>query len=106
MRLSVPERLKLLELLPDKSSYSGMTEIYRLTMLLALTDEEAVQIEVKHGAGVIEWNQEKALALIEDIPIGEWLTNEIRGILKEKNDAQDLDIQEISLFEKFIMDYQ
>ena len=106
MRLSVPERLKLLEMLPEKSSYEGIVEIRRLSMLLMLTGEEAEEIDVKHlEGGVTSWNQEKAIALITDIPMGEWVTNVIRKLLKEKDDEGDLDLASLSLFEKFIMDY-
>jgi hypothetical protein len=106
MRLSVPERLKLLELLPPKESYKGMMEIQRLGMVLSLTGEEAEQIEVKHTEdGRITWNQDKALGLIVDIPMGEWMTNLIRQALREKDREGDLEVTELTLFEKFILDY-
>ena len=106
MNLTVPERLKLLELLPEKDSYSGLTEIYRAGLLLSLTDDEKDLIQVKIVDGGIQWNQEKALSLVVDIPMGEYLTNEVRRILKEKDSERDLEIAEISLYEKFIMDYE
>ena len=106
MKLTVHERLKLLELLPEKASYSGIMEIHRTSMLLSLTGNEAEQIEVKQEGGQIQWNQEKALTLIVDIPIGEWLTNVIRLALREKDRESDLEPAEISLFEKFILDYE
>ena len=107
MRLSIPERLKLLELLPEKESYEGMMEVQRLGMLLSITDEEAEAIEVKKAeGGGIMWNQEKALGLIEDIPMGEFITNVIRLKLREKSRERELEVTELTLFEKFIMDYE
>ena len=107
MRLSVPERLKMLELLPLKNTYEGMMEIQRLSMLLSLTDDEAKQIDVQHTEdGMIQWNQEKALGLIEDIPMGEWVTNVLRKMLRDRDREGEMEITELSLFEKFIMDYE
>jgi hypothetical protein len=106
MKLSVPERLKLLELLPEESSYSGIKEVYRTTLLLGLTDEEAKEIEARHHEGMIQWNVEKALGLIVDIPMGEWMSNTFRGILRERDREGKLTTAEISLFEKFILDYE
>jgi hypothetical protein len=106
MKLSVPERLKLLELLPEEASYPGIKEIYRTTLLLGLTDEEAKEVEAKQHEGMIQWNIEKALGLIVDIPIGEWMTNTFREILQERSREGNLTMPEISLYEKFILDYE
>jgi len=107
MKLTVHERLTLLQILPDQSSYAGIREITRLNMLLGLTDEEAKQIEVKRlDDGRIAWNQEKALGLIVDIPMGEWITEVIRGILRDLDREQMLKLEFASLFEKFIFDYE
>jgi len=107
MRLSVPERMKLLELLPEQSSYEGIVEIFRLVNLLRLTDYEAIEIEVQHSdEGGIRFNQEKALTLIVDIPIGEWMTNVIRKVLRDRDDKGELDVNDMPLYDKFIVDYQ
>ena len=106
MELTVPERMKLLELLPEKNTYAGITEIFRLKLLLQLTNDEIVEIEAKMDGEMIQWNQEKAIALLIDIPMGEWITNVIRQVLRDKDFASDLEPAEISLFERFIIDYQ
>ena len=106
MKLNVPERLKLLEIIPEESTYSGIKDIYMTNLLLNLTGDEAEQIEAVHGEGVITWNMDKALALIVDIPMGEWMTNTIRLVLRELDHKGELNAAEITLFEKFIMDYE
>ena len=107
MKLTVHERLKLLELLPAKESYSGVKEIHRLSLLLNLNAEEAEAIDVRFvDGGMMQWNQDKALGLIVDIPMGEWITNIIRLALREKDREGDLEPAEITLFEKFILDYE
>lgn len=106
MRLSVPERMKLLEILPEESHYEGIVEIFRLVNLLRLTDDEAKQIKVEHTPeGGIMFNQELAITLIEDIPIGEWMTNTIRKELRKMDEANKLDVNVMSIYEKFILDY-
>ncbi len=75
-------------------------------MLLSLTGEEAEEIEATVQDGKISWNQDKALAMNKDIPIGEWMTETFRGILREKDRNDDISLAEISLFEKLILDYE
>lgn len=107
MKLSVPERMALLEIMPAQSSYEGVTEIFRTVNVLRLTDEEAVELDVEHTEeGAIRFNQEKSLTLITDIPIGEWMTNTIRKVLRDMDDAGVLTVNFMSLYEKFILDYE
>lgn len=107
MKLTVHERLTLLGLLPEESNYAGVREIYRLRQLLGLNDEEAELIEVKaRPDGRIEWNQEKALGLIVDIPMGEWITEVVRGVLRDLDRDYQLRPEVMSLYEKFIFDYE
>lgn len=106
MRLSVQERFKLLELIPEKSTYAGVKEFIRANALLTLTEEEAEELDVKFVDGMIQFNPEKAMGLIVDVPMGEWMTNIFRTVLREKDHEGDLQPAEASLFEKFIMDYE
>ena len=106
MKLTVPERLKLLEILPEKSTFAGIKDIYTTSLLLNLTGEEADQVEAKFEGGRMFWNQEIAMGLIVDIPMGEWMTNTVRQVLRELDHEGELDAAEITLFEKFIMDYE
>ena len=108
MKLMVNERLTLLGLLPDESNYAGVKEIFRLRQLLGLTDEESKELEVSPGvvSGTIQWNPDKALGLIVDIPMGEWITEVIRGELRELNQKSMLKVEFMSLYEKFINDYE
>ena len=106
MELTVPERMKLLEILPEKNTYSGIKEIYRLKLLLQLNNDEIAEIEAELDGDMIKWDQDKAIGLLVDIPMGEWVTNVIRQALREKDFATDLELAEISLYERFIIDYQ
>ncbi len=107
MKLTVGERLTLLGLLPDESNFAGVKEIFRLRTLLGLTDEESATIEVVPlPDGRIQWDQEKALGLIKDIPMGEWITEVIRGELRDLDKDYQLRVEVMSLYEKFILDYE
>ena len=106
MKLNVLERLRLLEIMPEESTYSGIKDIYMTNLLLNLTGDEAEEIDAVHKDGVITWNVDKAMGLIVDIPMGEWMTNTIRLVLREMDHKGDLNAAEITLFEKFIMDYE
>ena len=107
MKLTVGERLTLLGLLPEESNFAGVKEIFRLRSLLGLTDKEAKEIEVKPvEGGRIQWDQEKALGMIVDIPMGEWITEVIRGELRQLNEDYGMTVEVMSLYEKFILDYE
>ena len=106
MKLTVPERLKLLEIMPEKSTFAGVKDIHMTNLLLNLTGDEADEVEAKFEGDRMFWNQEKALGLLVDIPMGEWMTNTIRLVLREMDHEGELEAAEITLFEKFIMDYE
>jgi hypothetical protein len=106
MQLTINERFRLLELMPEKSSYAGIKEIYRTSMNLSLTAGEAQELDGKHGDGKIQWDTEKALAMSKDVPMGEWMYETFRIILREMDDNDELGPVDISLFEKFILDYE
>ena len=107
MKLTVGERLTLLGLLPDESNFAGVKEIFRMRSLLGLTDEEAATIKVEPTSdGRIQWDQEKALGLIVDIPMGEWITEVVRGELRDLDREYQLRVEVMSLYEKFILDYE
>ena len=107
MKLTVEERLTLLSLLPEESNYAGVREIFRLRQLLGLSGEESEKIEVKAlPDGRIQWNREKALGLIVDIPMGEWITEVIRMELWKLDHDMKIGVEHMSLFEKFIFDYE
>ena len=108
MILTVAERLTLIGLLPGESNYPGVKEIFRLRQLLSLTDEESKEIDVQQGElpGTIMWDQEKALGLNADIAMGEWITEVIRGELRDLNEEYQLKPETMGLYEKFINDYE
>ena len=107
MKLTVGERLTLLGLLPEESNYAGVREIFRTRQLLGLTDEESTTIKVEPtGDGRIQWDQEKALGLIVDIAMGEWITEVVRGVLRDLDREYRLRPEIMTLYDKFVIDYE
>ncbi len=106
MILTIHERLTLLELLPTENTFSGILEIHKAKLHLNLTSEEMEELEVVFEEGMVQWNQEKALSMDKDIPFGEWMVTTIRYILVERDKAAEVTEREMSLFEKFVMDYE
>lgn len=106
MLLTVTERFVLVELLPTEDSYAGMSEARKTRANLALTDEESVELELKQLEDRVTWNPDKAQQHVADIPIGEWMIETIRGILREMNDNHKLKEKYMTLYEKFVQDYE
>lgn len=106
MQLTVNERMALLALLPEESNYPGVREINKTRMILGLTDEESKELEVVSDGERISWNPEKALGMIVDLPFGEWMTETIRGVLRELHEEYKLRPEIMTLYEKFIKDYE
>jgi len=106
MILTIHERLTLLELLPTENTFAGIGEIYKAKLHLNLTTEEMEELEVVFEEGMVQWNQEKALSMDKDIPFGEWMVTTIRYILVVRDKDEKITEREMSLFEKFVMDYE
>ncbi len=106
MILTIHERLTLVELLPPENTFAGIKEIYKARLHLSLTDEEMKEVGVVFKDGMVEWNPEKALSMDKDIPFGEWMVETIRGILVARDKEGKITEREMSLFEKFVRDYE
>ena len=95
----------LIPMLPEQESFAGIGEISKLKMVLQLSGEEAGELIIEKD-GVQQLDPVKAAGFVKDIPISEWMTKKIRGILRDKDRKLELKENELSLFEKFVMDYE
>jgi hypothetical protein len=100
MKLTVLERLNLLNLLPQKEDISVLKIVRDLENTLSLTEEEFKEFGVKLENDRTSWN-EKGLEERE-IAIGEMATKVCANALKEANKEKLLTKQHISLYDKFI----
>jgi hypothetical protein len=100
MKLTVLERLNLLNLLPQKEEISVLKIIRNLKNSLALTEEEYKEFGVKVENGITSWNQ-KGIEEVE-IQIGEIATEICATALKKANAEKLLTENFISLYDKFV----
>src|SRR3990170_7410242 len=98
MKLSFQERIALLDLLPQKEDYAGMKEIRRLRESLAISAEEAQEYGDKQADNSWRIDFNKTAGVEKDVPIGEWMTEKIRDILRKKDEKHDLEDKLIFLF--------
>ena len=104
MKLNVHERMILIPMLPTEESYSGLSEITRLKMILQLSPEEAEELLLKID-GPPQVDPVKAAAHIREIPVSLWMTKTIQGIFSKLNNQNKLQENQLSLYEKFCLDY-
>ncbi|HKZ80743.1 MAG TPA: hypothetical protein VJ124_20880 [Pyrinomonadaceae bacterium] len=106
MKLTFHERVALLELVPAQEDYAGLKEIRRLRETCAISGEEAQKYGDKQpdGGWIINFN--KTAGTTKEVPIGEWMTEKIRDILRKKDEKHQLEEKLMSLYEKFIVNYQ
>jgi len=100
MKLTVGERLMLLQVLPQEGNIVTLRIIRDLSNNLGLSEEEHKNFEIKQEDQKVSWNvkgnEEK------DVQIGEKATDVIVDSLKNLDDNKKLIPQMMSLWDKFI----
>ncbi len=100
MNLSVAERLGILSILPVRGDYITLKVLNQLRMNLSFTEDELKDwgiVEDKENKRV-SWNSDE----VTDIPIGEVATGLIAKSFKELDKRQELPVNLLDLYEKFI----
>ena len=115
MKLNVPERLILLQIVPKEGNFLTLKVVRDLTSTLAMNDEEFKEFNILQGKSqptpeepegkevdpnTITWN----LTGIEEreVEIGEKATDIIVEALKKLDENKKLEQRHLSLYEKFI----
>ena len=107
MKLEVHERIALLDLLPKQSDYIGLLALRKAREIISFTPEESEYYELRIGDDKRwHWDGPKASQRILDAPIEEYIVGLIREKLAELNDKKLLSELYLSLYEKFITNYQ
>lgn len=100
MKLSVLERLTLLQILPPEGNFVTLKIVRDLTGILAMNEKEYKEFNIQQKGKQITWNlkgsQEK------EIEIGEKATDIIREALKKLDETKKLEQRHLSLYEKFM----
>lgn len=105
MKLSLSERLLIVnDYLPKEEDFAGLKEIRRAKECLAFTGQEMIDHNIKQDGGLISWNPDSASYFV-DVPLTEWVTEQIRAGLRQKNKDKKLVERDFALYQKFIVDY-
>lgn len=102
MKLLIPERLSLMELIPRKDDYPMLCEYRKIRELLPFTDEEIKEYAIKIDDKGVTWDYGKAVIYLKDIPCTEAITNKIKTILLDLEHSHELKDAQLTLFEKFV----
>ena len=111
MLLEIQERFNLLELLTvQEDSFANWKERRVIKETLSPNFEEVETIglkEVESDRGKrLEWDTKKAAEIAKDLPISQWAHQTIRTKLAELNNKSELPERYMSIFEKFVLDYE
>ncbi len=104
MTLTVTERLLLLSLLPAEGNFTNLKLIRLSKEDLSFSDDEQSflkfrDVQLPDGTNSIKW--EDGLA-DKEVEIGNHVSGIIRDKLVEMNAAEQLKVDHISLYEKFV----
>ena len=106
MKLTFQERMALLDLVPQKEDYAGLMEIRRLREACSISGEEAKKYGEKLEDGSYRIDFNKTQGVQKEVPMGEWMTEKIRDILRRKEEKRELEDKLMSLFEKFVVNFR
>jgi len=101
MKLSVHERLLLLNLLPATGDITSIKLLRKAKEDLSFNEKENKDLGFVQDGEILRWNSEKG-NVEKDVTIGEIITELIKTELKKMNEEKKLTEQHISIYEKFI----
>ena len=99
MKLTVLERIRLIGLLPKNSGYATFKIISDLQMRLSFTEREYKDFGISEGDGQIVFKSNKEA----EIDIGEKAGDIIIKALKDADEQGEINGENITLYEKFII---
>jgi len=102
MKLTVLERLALLNILPKEGNFITLKIVRKLREDLSFSEEEIKRLEFKEDEGRVSWNPREAEKIIKDIKIGNKANSIIVEILEKLDKEKKLTDQHFTLYEKFI----
>ena len=100
MRLTVMDRILLLNLLPAEGSVTTLRIVRQLREDLSFSEEEHAALELVQADGKVTWNPAKAVE--KDVAIGLKATNLIVEALTELSKAKKLQPSHLGLYDKFV----
>ena len=98
MKLSVLERIILLQVLPTEGTYITFQILISLKKSLSFTEKEIKEFGISEKEGRVTWGKTED----KEIEIGEKATEIIVGSFKKLDKDGKINEQNINLYEKFI----
>jgi len=100
MKLTIPERIVALNLLPKEGSVTTLRALTKMRMQIAFSEEELRDLGITSddASGRTSWKRNVEV----DIPFGEKATDIMVEALRKLNDQKRLPMEALSLYEKFI----
>jgi hypothetical protein len=109
MLLNVPDRITLFGLLPKEGSYADIVTLRRAKEVLSLTEEEIKAVQYREedvgGGRMAYYDVAVGTAMEKDIPLDEWTTRTVSGILAKMEKEKKITERFVTLFEKFVIAY-
>lgn len=100
MKLGIVERIQLLGLLPKEGDITMLRLIRDAQQALAFSEEEIAAAEITTESNRTQWNPEKAVE--KEIAFGDATKGIIVDALKKLNEAKQLTINHLPLYERFV----
>ncbi len=102
MKLTVLERVTLLQVLPEANNYMTMKIVGDLRNELSLDEAEMKKLKVVQDGDQFQWDDKIDNKNPKDVPIGLKATEVIVDALKELDKQKKLEQRHMSLYEKFV----
>jgi hypothetical protein len=104
MKLTIPERISLLNLAPQKGNFLTLQLAQEMTNKLNLNEEEIEQAQIVNlPDGRTKWNPQAANAIEKDFRFGEAMRSMIQAELTKLDTRKELTVSQIPLYEKFVL---
>ena len=106
MKLTIGERIRVSEILPEKSNYETIKTIKKLISDLEPSEKEAkkynIRTEKDKGSGhsFIKWENKNGT---EEVEIGEMAHDVITNALNKLEKENELTDRDYTLYEKFVL---
>lgn len=103
MKLTVIERLMLLNVLPAEGDFTTIKLVRQLREELSYTEEEHTLLKFRQEGEQTFWDKEgEAKIGVREFPIGEKMNDMIVGVFKKLDEEKKLTEQHFTLYEKFM----
>jgi hypothetical protein len=104
MELNVPERMMLMGILPSKGGFVTLQIVQEIRDVVNLTPAERKKAGLEELIdGTVKWDAKAATATVKDIPFTKAARTIIEQELKALNDKEELQMVQMSLYEKFML---